>query len=74
MPVSFWTGMGDNIQATKREYQSTGFPTRYNTNRPVQSQKKVKILKFWVEIEEEFVLCSYCKADLGDFQKNEVKV
>ena len=36
-----------------RENWSSGFLTRSDTNRPVQSQKKVRILKFWVEVEEE---------------------
>ena len=30
-----------------------GFATRSDTNRPVQSQKKVRILKFRIEVEEE---------------------
>ena len=56
-----------------RENWSSEFPTRSDTNRPVQSQKKVRILKLWVEVEEEFLrsenkgadqLCSYCTADL----------
>ena len=52
-----------------------GFPARSDTNRPVQSQKNVRILKFLVEVEEELFyprsenkgadqLCSYCTADL----------
>ena len=58
-----------------RENQSLGFPTRSDTNQPVQSQKKVRILKFWVDVEEEFYykrsenkgadqLRSYWEADL----------
>ena len=58
-----------------RENRSSGFLTMSDTNRPVQSQKKARILKFWVEVEEELYypssenkgadqLCSYCKADL----------
>ena len=31
-------------------YRSSGFPTSYNTNRAVQSQKIVRGLKFWIEI------------------------
>ena len=57
------------------ENWSTGFPTRSDTNRPVQSKMKVRLLKFWVEVEEELYypssenkgadqLCSYCTADL----------
>ena len=51
-----------------------GFPTRSDTNRPVQLQKKARILKFWIEVEEElYYSCSenkddhfrsYCEADL----------
>ena len=55
--------------------RSSGFPTKSDTNRPVQSQKKFRIFKFWIEVEEEFYypssenkgadqLCSYCTADL----------
>ena len=50
-------------------------PTRSDTNRPLQSQRKGRILKFWLEVEEELYymssknkgadqLCSYCTADL----------
>ena len=45
-----------------------------DTNRPVQSQEKIRTLKFWVEVEELYYpssvnkgadqLCSYCTADL----------
>ena len=28
--------------------RSSGFPTRFDINQPVQSQKKARILKFWV--------------------------
>ena len=41
-----------------RENRSSGFPTRSDTNRPVQSQKKVRILKFWVEVEEDLYYTS----------------
>ena len=58
-----------------RENRSSGFQTRSNTNRPVQSQEMTRILKFCVEVEEELYypssenkgtdqLCSYCTADL----------
>ena len=58
-----------------RENQSLGVPTRSDTNRPVQSQKKVGTLKCWVEVEEESYylsskhkaaeqLRSNCEADL----------
>ena len=51
------------------------FPTRPDSNRPVQSQKQVRSLKFWIYEEEELYypcienkdadqLCSYCTADL----------
>ena len=30
-----------------------GFKTRFDTNLPVQSQKKVRSLKFWLQVEEE---------------------
>ena len=61
--------------AATRENRSSGFPTRSDTSQSVQSQKKVRILKFWTEVEEESYylssenkdadqLCSYCTADL----------
>ena len=63
--------------AGTREKWSLGFQTRSDTNQPVQSQKKARILKFWIEVEEELYyptcsnknkgpdqLCSYCTADL----------
>ena len=51
------------------------FPTRSDINRPVQSQKRAKISKFRIEVEEELYypssenkgadqLRSYCEADL----------
>ena len=30
------------------EKRSSGFPTRSDTNRPVQSQKQARSLKFWL--------------------------
>ena len=36
-----------------RENRSSGSPTSPDTNRPVQSLKKARILKFWVEVAEE---------------------
>ena len=36
------------IQATTRENRSSGFQTRPDTNRHVQSQKKARILKFCI--------------------------
>ena len=36
-----------------RENRYSGFPTRSDTNRPVQSQNKVRILEFLVEVEEK---------------------
>ena len=52
-----------------------GFPTRYDTKRPVHSQKKARSLKSRIEKEEELYypssenkgadqLRSYCEADL----------
>ena len=53
----------------------TWFPTRSDTNRSVQSQKRARILKFRILVEEELYypssenkgadqLRSYCEADL----------
>ena len=58
-----------------QENRSLGFPTRCNTNPPVQSHKQARSLKFQIYIEEEFYypcsenkgadqLCNYCTADL----------
>ena len=55
--------------------QSSGFLTRSDTNWPVLTQKKARILKFWVEVWEGLYypcsenkgadqLCSHCTADL----------
>ena len=42
-----------------RENVSLGFPTRPDTNRPVQSQKQARTLKFWISEEEKLLyLCS----------------
>ena len=57
------------------ENRSSGFPSRSDTNRPVHSQKKARLLKFWIYVEEELYypcsenkgadrLRSYCEADL----------
>ena len=32
---------------------SSGFLTRFDTNRTIQSQKKATSLRFWLQIEEE---------------------
>ena len=51
------------------------FPNRSDTNRPVQSQKRARSLKFWIyKVEELYYPCSenkgadqlrsYCEADL----------
>ena len=56
-------------------HNSRRFPTRSDTNRPVQSQKKARSLKFRIEQEEGLYylssenkdadrLCGYCTADL----------
>ena len=34
------------------ENRSSGFPTRYDINGPVKSQKKGRSLKFWIQVEE----------------------
>ena len=58
-----------------RENRASGFLTRSDTNRPVHPQEKARLLKFWVQVEEELSypcsknkgadqLCSYCTADL----------
>ena len=58
-----------------RENRSSGFPTRSDTNQPVQSQKQARGLKFWLYVEDELYypnsenkgtdqLHSYCEADL----------
>ena len=58
-----------------RENRSSGFTTRSDTNRPVQSQKQARSLKFWISEEEKLYypssenkgadqLRSYCEADL----------
>ena len=55
--------------------QTIWVPTRFDTNRPVQSQKQARNLKFWILEEERLYypcsenkgadqLCSYCTADL----------
>ena len=46
-----------------RKLTRFGFPTRSDTNRPEQSQKQAKSMKFWIFIEEElYYLCSEKKA------------
>ena len=57
-----------------RENWSLGFPTRSDTNRPVQSHKKARSLKLCINIEEELYypcnenkgaeIHSNCTADL----------
>ena len=55
--------------------RSSGFPTRSDTNWLIEYQKKVRILAFWVDVEEELYylssenkgadqLCRYCTAHL----------
>ena len=39
-----------------RENRSLWFLTRSDINRSVQSQKKARILKFWVNVEEKFCI------------------
>ena len=56
--------------ASMRENRSSGFPTRCNTNRPVQSQKRARGLKeeelYYPSSENKYAdqLCSYCSSDL----------
>ena len=40
-------------RATTRENRYSGFLTRSDTNRPVQSQKQARDLKFWLLVDEE---------------------
>ena len=52
-----------------RENQSTGFPTRSDINRPVQSWKQARGLKFWLGIvlsdsENKGADQRNCEADL----------
>ena len=58
-----------------RENRVSGFPSRSDTNRPVQSQKQARGLKVWISVEEKLYypssenngagqLRSYCEADL----------
>ena len=58
-----------------RENRSSGFPTRSDTNQPVQSQKQARSLKFRFYGDEKLYypcsenkgadqLRSYCEADL----------
>ena len=59
-----------------RIYRSSGFPTRSDTNRAVQSQKMARGLKFRIKVGEGLYypcsenkdanqLCGYREADLG---------
>ena len=63
------------VGAATRENLFSRFPTRSDTNRPVQLQKMARSLKFWLQAEEELYypssenkgadqLCSECTADL----------
>ena len=45
-----------NNWAVTRENRSSGFPTRSDTNRPVQSQKQARSLKFRIKKKREIVL------------------
>ena len=40
------------LNEPRREKRSSGFTTRSDTNRPVQSQKMARSLKFWIEVEK----------------------
>ena len=37
-----------NNEAATRVNRSSGFPTRSDINRPLQSQKQARSLKFWI--------------------------
>ena len=37
-----------NNRAATQESRSSGFPTRSDTKRSLQSQKRARILKFWI--------------------------
>ena len=62
------------ISALTPENLSLEFPTRSDTNQPVQSQKQARRLKFLIQEEKLYFLCSenkgtdqlcsYCTADL----------
>ena len=39
--------------------KQSGFRTRSVTDRPVQSQKQARGLKFWITIEDEGLYCLY---------------
>ena len=63
------------IVALSKTHVKFGFPTRFDTNQLVQSQKQARSLKFWIYLEEGLYylciknkdadqLCSYCTADL----------
>ena len=68
--------MGYYYRAAAQEEQQFGpVPTKFDRNCPVQSQKHVRSLKFWVKEEgglyypcsgnkDADQLCSYCTADL----------
>ena len=67
--------MPGGIQVAPGGNLSLGFSTRSDTNRPVQSQKQARCLKFRIKEEEKlYYLCSenkgtdqlrsYCEADL----------
>ena len=36
------------IRASSRENLSSGFPTRYDSNRPAQLQKLARVFTFWI--------------------------
>ena len=69
--VIFIMGEITFIWAFAWENQQFGFPTRFDTNRPVQSHNKARSLKFWISVKEELYrpwsenkfadqLCSNC--------------
>ena len=51
--------MNENIIESRRERMgSSGFPIRYDTNRPVQTQKQARSLKLLILDEELYYPCS----------------
>ena len=60
-----------------RENRSSGFPTRSDINRPIQSQKRAGSLKFWISEEEElYYPCSENKGadQLRDYREADLRL
>ena len=45
--------------------QSLRFWTRSDTNQPIHPQKKARILKFWIQVEEELSYLLIAGCDIG---------